>query len=68
MTTPEVREAGPLSALRRMNPAEKAFDTFSAAAEECAASRIYLGIHFRYDADAGTRLGTDAASQFLAPK
>jgi hypothetical protein len=71
MTTPEVHEAGPLSPLRPMEPATRSFATFSAAASECAASRVYLGIHFRYDSDAGNQLGTDlaeyAASQFLAP-
>jgi hypothetical protein len=72
MTTPEVHEAGPLSPVRRMEPATRDFATFSAAASECAASRVYLGIHFRYDSDAGNQLGTHiasyAASQFLAPR
>jgi hypothetical protein len=72
MTTPEVHEAGPLSPVRAMEPATRTFAAFSAAANECAASRVYLGIHFRYDSDAGTQLGTDiakyAASQFLAPR
>ena len=30
---------------------------FAEAAEECSASRVYLGIHFRYDSEAGTDLG-----------
>jgi hypothetical protein len=72
MTTPEVHEAGPLSPVRRMDPAAKSFAAFSDAARECGESRVYLGIHFRFDSDAGNQLGTDiaryAASQFLAPR
>jgi hypothetical protein len=72
MTTPEVHEAGPQSPMRRMDPAERWFDGFSAAADECASSRVYLGIHFRHDTNAGKQLGTDiaryAVSRFLAPR
>jgi len=42
-----------------MDPAERQFTAFSAAAMECALSRIYLGIQFRYDSVAGNQLGTD---------
>jgi len=31
---------------------------FPAAALECSLSRVYLGIHFRYDSLAGNALGT----------
>jgi membrane-associated phospholipid phosphatase len=57
MRTPLVDSAGPLSPKIRMLPPTRSFDSFDAAAEECAQSRIYLGIHFRYDATAGTALG-----------
>jgi hypothetical protein len=40
-----------------MDPPTRSFPSFSAAAEECALSRVYLGIHFRYDSVAGNRLG-----------
>jgi hypothetical protein len=38
-------------------PSGGAFDSFPAAALECALSRVYLGIHFRYDSLAGNELG-----------
>jgi membrane-associated phospholipid phosphatase len=57
MRTPEVDEAGPLSAKVRMVPPTRSFTSFSAAAHECALSRVYLGIHFRYDSEQGERLG-----------
>jgi pimeloyl-ACP methyl ester carboxylesterase len=58
MSTPQVDAAGPLSEKIPMRPATRAFDSFSQAARECAWSRVYLGIHFRYDAIEGTRLGS----------
>lgn len=57
MTIREVDSAGPMSAKLVMDPATRSFDNFAAAAEECALSRVYLGIHFRYDSEAGTVLG-----------
>jgi len=57
MTTPEVDAAGPLSEKVRMVPPTRGFPSFSAAARECALSRVYLGIHFRYDSEAGNELG-----------
>jgi hypothetical protein len=55
----------------KMQPPTRHFDTFSAAAMECALSRMYLGIHFRYDSDEGNRLGTRIANHifnnFLKP-
>lgn len=59
MTTPEVDIAGPFSGKMPMDPPARKFSAFSEAAMECALSRIYLGIHFRYDSVAGNRLGTD---------
>jgi membrane-associated phospholipid phosphatase len=57
MSTPEVDAAGPMSRRIAMKPATRSFDSFSAAALECALSRVYLGIHFRYDSLEGNRLG-----------
>lgn len=57
MWTAQVDVAGPGSAKIAMNPATRSFESFSAAARECAWSRVYLGIHFRYDAIEGNRLG-----------
>jgi PAP2 superfamily protein len=39
----------------------RSFESFSAAADEAAASRIFAGQHFRYDEDAGEALGADVA-------
>ena len=36
---------------------ERKFDSLSDCAEECAESRIYCGIHFRYGCEAGMKLG-----------
>lgn len=48
-----------------------AHGTACAAAMECAMSRLYLGIHFRYDSLAGNsqgkRVGTYAIENFLTP-
>jgi hypothetical protein len=57
MSTPQVDASGPLSEKIPMKPPVRAFDSFSAAARECALSRVYLGIHFRYDSLEGVRLG-----------
>ena len=57
MTIPEVDAAGPLSAKVPMHPPTRSFPSFAAAARECSLSRVYLGIHFRYDSEAGTALG-----------
>ncbi|OKI16292.1 hypothetical protein A6A25_13020 [Saccharothrix sp. CB00851] len=49
----------------------RTFTTFSAAARENARSRVYLGVHYQFDADsgltAGTALAQHAASTFLRP-
>ncbi len=57
METREVDSAGPLSPRIRMDPPTRSFANFSSAAMECAISRIYLGIHFRYDSVVGNQLG-----------
>jgi hypothetical protein len=54
-----------------MNPPTRSFDSFQAAARECGLSRVYLGIHFRYDAvagnDLGEKVGRYAVENYLAP-
>lgn len=37
------------------------FNSFAAAAEENANSRIWLGVHFRYDAEDGLETGRNVA-------
>ncbi len=58
MTTETVDIAGPMSGPQKMDPPQRHFARFSDAAQECAESRIYLGIHFRYDSEQGNALGT----------
>jgi hypothetical protein len=41
---------------------ERSFESFDAAAAECADSRVRLGWHFRYATDAGSTLGRAVAS------
>ncbi len=71
MTTNEIDIAGPFSGKVAMEPPTRSFDDFSSAAMECALSRIYLGIHFRYDSEAGnvlgSRIGEHVTSRFLRP-
>ena len=57
METPTVDVAGPFSGKINMQPTTRQFSSFLEAADECALSRVYLGIHFRYDSDAGVELG-----------
>jgi hypothetical protein len=51
------------------NPAlpgvQRTFGSFSAAADEASASRIYAGQHFRYDEEAGQALGDEVADYVL---
>ena len=72
MTTHGVDAAGPLSPKVPMEPPTRSFEDFAEAAEECAVSRVYLGIHFRYDSVAGTVLGRQvgerAVQGFLKPQ
>ncbi|MEM8486432.1 MAG: vanadium-dependent haloperoxidase [Bacteroidota bacterium] len=71
MTTASVDIAGPFSGKIPMKPATRSFASFDAAAKECAASRVYLGIHFRYDSDEGytlgARVGKRVTNQYLQP-
>jgi hypothetical protein len=50
---------------------ERSFHTFSAAAQEATLSRIFAGVHFRFDLTEGHRLGREVADfvldHFLAP-
>ena len=57
MRIPMVDVAGPFSGKIEMHPPTREFDSFSEAARQCGLSRIYLGIHFRYDSIEGVRLG-----------
>ncbi len=43
----------------------RSFGSFSQAAAEASASRIFAGQHFRYDEDAGQRLGANVAGFVL---
>tara|TARA_R110002033_G_scaffold54779_2_gene103343 strand:- start:2540 stop:3871 length:1332 start_codon:yes stop_codon:yes gene_type:complete len=71
MTVPEVDSAGPMSEKMKMDPPERTFNSFSEAALEGAMSRLYLGIHFRYDSEEGNILGVKigeyASQNFLKP-
>jgi len=71
MTVPEVDSAGPMSPKMKMDPENRTFNSFSEAALEGAMSRLYLGIHFRYDSEEGNKLGTQignyAHQNFLRP-
>ena len=61
-----VNEAGGMSRMIPMDPPTRSFNSFSAAAMECALSRVYLGIHFRYDSLEGNRLGTEIGNYAIA--
>jgi len=61
MTIPEVDSAGPFSPKMKMAPPTRSFASFSEAALECGLSRVYLGIHFRYDSTEGVHLGHQIA-------
>ncbi len=71
MRTEQVDKAGPMGEKIAMDPPTRQFDRFSEAGLEAAMSRVYLGIHFRYDSEEGHRLGTEignyAADNFLLP-
>jgi hypothetical protein len=51
--------------------AERSFERFSAAAKEATLSRIFAGVHFRFDLTIGQRLGREVAhlviDDFLTP-
>lgn len=65
MTTKEVDKAGFLSEKIAMIPATKKFRNFSEAALECSMSRVYLGIHFRYDSIEGNKLGAKIGNYII---
>jgi len=44
----------------------RSFQTFSAAAEEATLSRIFAGVHFRFDLATGHRLGREVSDFVLA--
>jgi hypothetical protein len=44
---------------------ERSFDSFSDAAREATLSRIFAGVHFRFDLTAGHRLGREVADFVL---
>ena len=71
MVTQEVDKAGLFSEKVKMNPPTRSFTSFSEAAHEAAMSRVYLGIHFRYDSEEGVVLGKKvgdyALDNFLKP-
>lgn len=71
MKTEEVDSAGPFSEKVKMNPPTRSFHSFSEAGLEASMSRVYLGIHFRYDSEEGHRLGNAigeyATKNFLIP-
>lgn len=71
MTTEEVDSAGPFSEKIKMTPPTRSFNSFTAAGLEASVSRVYLGIHFRYDSEEGHRLGNKigdyANANFMAP-
>lgn len=71
MTTLAVDSAGPFSEKVSLDPTTRSFDNFSSAAMECSLSRVYLGIHFRYDSIVGNELGRQvgefAVSRLLRP-
>jgi membrane-associated phospholipid phosphatase len=66
METREVDKAGPMSGKVKMDPPTRSFASFADAARECALSRVYLGIHFRYDSVAGNQLGNAVGRHAVA--
>ncbi|MBQ1072608.1 vanadium-dependent haloperoxidase [Micromonospora sp. C31] len=46
--------------------ATRAFSSFSAAATENARSRVYLGVHYQWDADAGLSTGDGVANRVFS--
>ena len=68
MRTAMVDIGGPGSGKIEMHPPTRAFPSFSAAATECGLSRVYLGIHFRYDSTAGVQLGRQVGEHLLSKR
>jgi len=71
MVQKEVDSAGFFSGKMKMNPPTRSFNSFSQAGLEASMSRVYLGIHFRYDSEEGNKLGAKignyATENFLKP-
>ncbi len=71
MVTEEVDSAGPFSEKLLLDPPTRSFESFSQAGLEASLSRIYLGIHFRYDSEEGNKLGAKVGAftsgTFLLP-
>ncbi len=71
MVQKEVDSAGFFSGRMKMDPPTRKFDSFSEAGLEASMSRVYLGIHFRYDSEEGNKLGAKignyASDNFLKP-
>jgi hypothetical protein len=71
MVQKEVDSAGFFSGKMKMDPPTRSFNSFSEAGLEASMSRVYLGIHFRYDSEEGNKLGTKignyATNHFLLP-
>lgn len=70
MIIEEVDKAGPFSGKIKMDPPTRSFNSFSEAGMEAAMSRVYLGIHFRYDSVEGYKLGKqigEYANQYFLP-
>lgn len=57
MRTDSVDIGGPFSGKIAMDPPSRSFEKFSDAGLEASMSRVYLGIHFRYDSEEGHALG-----------
>jgi len=57
MVQTEVDSAGFFSGKLKMDPPTRSFNSFSEAGLEASMSRVYLGIHFRYDSEEGHILG-----------
>ena len=66
MTTKEVNKGGPFSPMMAMDPPTRSFNSFDEAAMECAMSRVYLGIHFRYDSVEGNKFGKKVGEYVLS--
>ncbi|MCB1845436.1 MAG: phosphatase PAP2 family protein, partial [Halioglobus sp.] len=68
----EVDVAGPYSGKILMQPPLRFFNNPLEAARECSMSRVWLGIHFRYDStegfELGRRIGTYVLGNYLRPK
>jgi hypothetical protein len=66
MRIPMVDVAGPFSGKMEMHPPTREFSGFYDAATECGLSRVYLGIHFRYDSIEGVKLGKVVGKNVVA--